>query len=155
LRRLLSCNPKVDPTRGDPECRRAARFRTFRFKEPIGAARCGTSRPSKCSTTAKQLKEKPLNSVIRRHRAAVMMVEIEAHELDEDIMPGSVGFRHRANEAAIQAIHELADEAAKPHGTGKPRRMTRRSKAHHGPRPKSALGPAFALRQKQGVPEDD
>src|SRR5258706_13558107 len=42
------------------------------------------------------------------------MVESEAGELPEDVMLGSVVFGHQQMQAAIKAINDLADEAAKP-----------------------------------------
>ena len=43
-----------------------------------------------------------------------MMVESEALELSEDIMLGGVTYGHEQMQAAIQAINELAESAAKP-----------------------------------------
>ena len=49
-----------------------------------------------------------------------MMVESEALELPEDVMLGGVVFGHEQMQAAIQAIHELAEEAGKPAWDWKP-----------------------------------
>ena len=61
-----------------------------------------------------QLKESQLNLVVAGTEQGVLMVESEALELSEDVMLGAVVFGHEKMQAAIQAIHELAEVAAKP-----------------------------------------
>src|SRR5258706_7865624 len=61
-----------------------------------------------------QLKESKLNLVVAGTEQGVMMVESEALELTEDVMLGGVMFGHEQMQAAIQAIHELAEVAGKP-----------------------------------------
>jgi polyribonucleotide nucleotidyltransferase len=62
-----------------------------------------------------QLKESSkLNLVVAGTEQGVMMVESEALELSEDVMLGGVVYGHEQMQAAIQAIHELAEVAGKP-----------------------------------------
>src|SRR5205807_524755 len=70
--------------------------------------------------TATQLKESRLNLVVAGTEHAVLMVESEASELPEDVMLGSVVFGHQQMQAAIKAVNDLADEAAKPAWDWKP-----------------------------------
>src|SRR5438477_367327 len=85
------------------------------FNGPIGACRVGyVNGEYVCNPTAPQLKESKLNLVVAGTEQGVMMVESEALELSEDIMLGGVVFGHEQMQAAIQAIHELAEVAAKP-----------------------------------------
>ena len=52
--------------------------------------------------------------VVAGTQNAVLMVESEANELPEDIMLGAVLFAHQEMQAVIQAVNELARDAAKP-----------------------------------------
>src|SRR5438270_295544 len=85
------------------------------FNGPIGAARVGyVGGQYVLNPTMSQLKESQLNLVVAGTEQGVLMVESEALELPEDVMLGAVGFGHEQMHAAIQAIHELAEEAGKP-----------------------------------------
>ena len=85
------------------------------FNGPIGAARVGYADGQYLlNPTASQLKGSELNLVVAGTEHAVLMVESEAKELSEEVMLGAVVFGHEQMRAAIQAIHELADQAAKP-----------------------------------------
>jgi polyribonucleotide nucleotidyltransferase len=85
------------------------------FNGPIGAARVGyVDGQYVLCPTATQLKDSKLNLVVAGTEHAVLMVESEAVELPEDVMLGSVVFGHQQMQAAIRAINELADKAAKP-----------------------------------------
>ncbi|MEQ1516117.1 MAG: polyribonucleotide nucleotidyltransferase, partial [Usitatibacteraceae bacterium] len=85
------------------------------FEGPIGAARVGyidgqyILNPTKTEieTTTQ------MNLVVAGTETAVLMVESEASELSEAVMLGAVVFGHEAQQAAINAILELADEAGK------------------------------------------
>src|SRR6266571_4668922 len=113
---VMSCNPEVDPDIAAMIGVSAAlTLSGIPFKGPIGAARVGyVNGQYVLNPTATQLKESQLNLVVAGTEHAVLMVESEANELPEDVMLGSVVFRHEQMRAAIQAIHELADQAAKP-----------------------------------------
>src|SRR5207245_5370014 len=54
-----------------------------------------------------------LDLVVAGTSDAVLMVESEAKELNEDIMLGAVMFGHRHFQPVIKAIIELAEKAAK------------------------------------------
>ena len=85
------------------------------FNGPIGAARVGyMGGQYVLNPKASELKDSELNLVVAGTEHAVLMVESEAKELSEEVMLGAVVFGHEQMRAAIQAIHELADQAAKP-----------------------------------------
>src|SRR5918912_2358013 len=85
------------------------------FNGPIGAARVGyLNGEYVLNPTMTQLKESKLNLVVAGTEQGVMMVESEALELPEDVMLGGVVYGHEQMQAAIQAIHELAEVAGKP-----------------------------------------
>src|SRR5436309_8948524 len=102
---------------------------------------------------ARQAKESQLNLVVAGTEHAVLMVESEAQELAEDVMLGSVVFGHEQMKAAIQAIHELADEAAKPAWDWKPVERDPTLASRIKELAESELRAAFTLRQKQARSE--
>src|SRR5216117_2055778 len=81
------------------------------------------------------------------------MVESEAHELPEDVMLGSVVFGHEQMKAAIQAIHDLSDQAARPAWEWKPVERDPTLVSRIKELAESELRTAFALRQKQARSE--
>ena len=85
------------------------------FNGPIGAARVGFSEDSGylLNPTYEQLDQSKLNMVVAGTEEAVLMVESEAHELNEDQMLGAVLFAHQEMQAVILAIQELASETGK------------------------------------------
>ncbi len=113
---VMSVNPEVDPD--IPALIGVSAALTLSgipFNGPIGAARVGyVGGQYVLNPTASQLKESELNLVVAGTEHAVLMVESEAKELSEEVMLGSVVFGHEQMQAAIQAIHQLADQAAKP-----------------------------------------
>jgi polyribonucleotide nucleotidyltransferase len=113
---VMSVNPEVDPDIAALIGVSAAlTLSGIPFNGPIGAARVGyIGGQYVLNPTATQLKESELNLVVAGTEHAVLMVESEAKELPEDVMLGSVVFGHEQMKVAIQAIHELADQAAKP-----------------------------------------
>ncbi|MBN8982545.1 MAG: polyribonucleotide nucleotidyltransferase, partial [Rhizobiales bacterium] len=60
-----------------------------------------------------EMTETNLDLVVAGTATAVLMVESEAKELNEDIMLGAVTFGHKHFQPAIKAIIELAEKAAK------------------------------------------
>jgi polyribonucleotide nucleotidyltransferase len=152
---VLSCNPEVDPD--IPALIGASAALTISgipFKGPIGAARVGhINGEYVLNPTATQLKESQLNLVVAGTEHAVLMVESEAHELPEDVMLGAVVFGHEQMKAAIQVIHELADEAAKPAWDWKPAEKNQTLVSRIKELAESELRAAFALRQKQARSE--
>ncbi|BFM18306.1 polyribonucleotide nucleotidyltransferase [Maricurvus nonylphenolicus] len=86
------------------------------FSGPIGAARVGYTEadgyllnPGYAAVAASEL-----DMVVAGTKEAVLMVESEANELPEDIMLGAVLYAHQELQTVIQAVEELARDAAKP-----------------------------------------
>ncbi len=113
---VLSCDPEIDPDiPAMIGASAAVMLSGLPFEGPIGAARVGyidgqyVLNPSKTElqTTSQ------MDLVVAGTETAVLMVESEASELPEDVMLGAVVFGHDAQQAAINAILELADEAGK------------------------------------------
>ena len=113
---VMSLNPEVDSDIPAMLAVSAAlTLSGIPFNGPIGACRVGyVNGQYVCNPTMSQLKESQLNLVVAGTEQGVMMVESEALELSEDVMLGGVMFGHEQMQAAIQAIHELAEAAAKP-----------------------------------------
>ena len=63
--------------------------------------------------TTEQVKTSLMDLVVASTGDAVMMVESEIQELNEDQVLGGVMFAHRANQQVIDAIIELAEHSAK------------------------------------------
>jgi len=83
------------------------------FDGPVGAARVGfINGEYVLNPTLSELKNSAMDLIVAGTDTAVLMVESEAMELPEDIMLGAVVFGHAQMQAAINAINELADEAA-------------------------------------------
>jgi polyribonucleotide nucleotidyltransferase len=85
------------------------------FMGPIGAARVGFSSEGEyiLNPSQAEIAEGRLDLVVAGTRDAVMMVESEAKELSEDEMLGAVMFAHRESQKVIDAIINLAEQAAK------------------------------------------
>jgi polyribonucleotide nucleotidyltransferase len=113
---VLSRNPEID---GDiPALLGASAALTLAgipFKGPIAAARVGYANGKYIlNPTVTELKTSELELVVAGTAKAVLMVESEAKLLSEDVMLGAVVFGHKAMQAAISAIAELAKEVGKP-----------------------------------------
>jgi len=84
------------------------------FLGPIGAARVGyIDGEYILNPTLDQVKTGELDLVVAATHDAVMMVESEAKELSEDVMLGAVVFAHDASRQVVNAIIDLAEQAAK------------------------------------------
>src|ERR1700738_1550437 len=114
---VMSVDPEIDPDIPALIGASAAlALSGMPFDGPIGAARVGyvagryALNPSKTerSTTS------TLDLVVAGTEAAVLMVESEAKELAEEVMLGAVVFGHQQQQAVINMIHELVEEAGKP-----------------------------------------
>ncbi len=83
------------------------------FNGPLAAARVGFTDESGyiLNPTFQQLAESRLDMVVAGTEDAVLMVESEAKELNEDQMLGAVLFAHQEMQTAITAIKEFAAEA--------------------------------------------
>src|SRR5690625_2316566 len=112
----MSVNPEVDPdVAGMIGASAALAISGIPFNGPIGAARVGyIDGEYVLNPTATQLQDSKLDLVVAGTEAAVLMVESEASELDEDIMLGGVMFGHEQMQVVINAIHDLVAEAGKP-----------------------------------------
>jgi polyribonucleotide nucleotidyltransferase len=113
---VMSLNPEIDSDIPAMLAVSAAlELSGIPFNGPIGACRVGyVNGEYVLNPTATQLKESRLNLVVAGTEQGVMMVESEALELAEDAMLGGVVYGHEQMQAAIQAIHELAEVAGKP-----------------------------------------
>ena len=110
---LMSANPEVD---GDIPAMigtsAVLALSGIPFNGPIGAARVGyVNGQYVLNPTTSQLEHSQLDLVIAGTEKAVLMVESEAKLLSEDVMLGAVMFGHRAMQAVIGAVRELASEA--------------------------------------------
>ena len=84
------------------------------FMGPIGAARVGfVNNEYVLNPTLDEMVESQLDLVVAGTADAVLMVESEAKELNEDVMLGAVMFGHRHFQPVIEAIIKLAEKAAK------------------------------------------
>jgi polyribonucleotide nucleotidyltransferase len=84
------------------------------FMGPIGAARVGYIEGEYVLNP--KLSDLPLSKldlVVAGTAEGVLMVESEAQELSEDVMLGAVNFGHQQFQPVINAIIELAEQAAK------------------------------------------
>ncbi len=113
---VMSVNPEVDPDIPAMIGASAAlAIAGIPFNGPIGAARVGyidgqyVLNPDKS-----ELPLSDLDLVVAGTEAAVLMVESEAKELSEDVMLGAVMFGHQQQQAVIDLIHSLVEEAGKP-----------------------------------------
>ena len=84
------------------------------FMGPIGAARVGhINGEYVLNPHIDEMEESDLDLVVAGTTDAVLMVESEAKELDEDTMLGAVMFGHQGFQPVIKAIISLAEVAAK------------------------------------------
>ncbi|KZD12916.1 polyribonucleotide nucleotidyltransferase [Oceanibaculum pacificum] len=84
------------------------------FMGPIAAARVGYMNGEYVLNPLQQdVKDSQLDLVVAGTVEGVLMVESEAHELSEEIMLGAVVYGHTEMQKVIDAIIELAEQAAK------------------------------------------
>jgi polyribonucleotide nucleotidyltransferase len=84
------------------------------FMGPVGAARVGyIDGKYVLNPHVDEMPETKLDLVVAGTGDAVLMVESEAQELDEETMLGAVMFGHKAFQPVIDAIIKLAEVAAK------------------------------------------
>src|SRR5439155_5065949 len=121
------------------------------FDGPIGAARVGyvdgqyVLNPSKTELTTSS----KLDLVVAGTEAAVLMVESQAKELAEEVMLGAVVFGHQQQQAAIELIHQLVEEAGKPLWDWQSPAKADDLIAKVAAAAEADLRAAYALRQKQ------
>ncbi|HEU4351185.1 MAG TPA: polyribonucleotide nucleotidyltransferase [Burkholderiales bacterium] len=148
---VLSLNPEIDSDIPAMLAVSAAlEISGIPFNGPIGACRVGyVNGDYVLNPTASQLKESKLNLVVAGTEQGVMMVESEALELPEDTMLGAVMHGHQQMQAAIQAIHELAEAAGKPAWEWQPPAKDEALIGRVGELVEQDLRAAFAMKQKQ------
>jgi len=148
---VMSCNPEVDPDIPAMIAVSAAlTLSGIPFSGPIGACRVGyLDGQYVLNPTATQTKESKLNLVVAGTAQGVLMVESEALELTEDAMLGAVVFGHEQMQAAIQAIEELAEQAAKPAWDWQPPAKNEALIARVTGLAEGPMRDAFAVKQKQ------
>ena len=148
---VTSVNPEVDPDIPAMIAVSAAlTISGIPFNGPIGACRVGyVNGTYVLNPTATQFKESKLNLVVAGTEQGVLMVESEAFELPEDVMLGAVVYGHEQMQAAIQAIHELAEAAGKPSWDWKPPAANEALIARITDLAETDLRAAFEMKQKQ------
>ncbi len=148
---VMSLNPEVDSDIPAMLAVSAAlTLSGIPFNGPIGACRVGyLNGQYVLNPTATQLKESQLNLVVAGTEQGVLMVESEALELSEEAMLGAVVFGHEQMQAAIQAIHELAEAAGKPAWDWQPPAKDEALIARVASLAESDLREAFRMKQKQ------
>ena len=148
---VLSLNPEVDSDIPAMLAVSAAlTLSGIPWNGPIGACRVGyVNGQYVLNPSATQLKESKLNLVVAGTEQGVLMVESEAHELAEDVMLGAVEFGHAKMQAAIQAIDELAEVAAKPAWDWQPPAKNEALIQRIAELAEADLRAAFEMRQKQ------
>jgi polyribonucleotide nucleotidyltransferase len=148
---VTSVNPEVDPDIPAMIAVSAAlTISGIPFNGPIGACRVGyVNGDYVLNPTATQLKESKLNLVVAGTEQGVLMVESEAFELAEDVMLGAVVYGHEQMQAAIQAIHELAEAAGKPAWDWQPPPANEALIARIKDLAEADLRAAFEMKQKQ------
>ena len=148
---VMSLNPEVDSDIPAMLAVSAAlEISGIPFNGPIGACRVGyVNGEYVLNPTATQLKESKLNLVVAGTEQGVMMVESEALELPEDAMLGGVMYGHEQMQAAIQAIHELAEQAGKPAWEWQPPVKNDALQVRVAELVEREMREAFAIKQKQ------
>jgi polyribonucleotide nucleotidyltransferase len=86
------------------------------FSGPIGAARVGYNDTDGyiLNPSYSKLATSDLDMVVAGTESAVLMVESEAKELNEDLMLGAVLFGHVEMQAVVKAVNEFKAMAGKP-----------------------------------------
>ena len=148
---VMSCNPEVDPDIAALLGSSAAlAIAGLPFNGPIGAARVGyIDGQYVLNPTKSQLVNSRLDLVVAGTEQAVLMVESEADQLNEETMLGAVVFGHEQMQAAIKAINELVVEAGKPEWDWKPAPKDEALVARIAGFSEAKLRDAFQIKQKQ------
>ena len=148
---VMSCNPEVDPDIAALLGSSAAlAIAGLPFNGPIGAARVGyIDGQYVLNPTKSQLVNSRLDLVVAGTEQAVLMVESEADQLNEEVMLGAVVFGHEQMQAAIKAINELVVDAGKPEWDWKAAPTDDALVARIAAFSESKLRDAFQIKQKQ------
>ena len=151
IAQVISLNPEID---GDIPAllgaSAALSLAGIPFKGPIGAARVGYANGKYLlNPTKTELATSALNLVVAGTEAAVLMVESEANELPEEVMLGAVVFGHQQQQAVIELIHSMVEEAGKPEWDWKPAPKDDAMLAKVASTADADLRGAYQLRSKQ------
>ncbi len=148
---VMSVDPEVDPDIAAMIGASAAlAISGLPFNGPIGAARVGyLDGQYLLNPTKTELVTSQLNLVVAGTEAAVLMVESEANELAEEVMLGAVVFGHQQQQAVIELIHALVEEAGKPLWDWQPPAKDEAMVAQVTAVAEPLLREAYQLRQKQ------
>ena len=113
---VMSVDPEIDPdVPALIGASAAIALSGIPFNGPIAAARVGyLDGQYVLNPTKTELATSKLDLVVAGTEAAVLMVESEAKELPEEVMLGAVVYGHQQQQAAIELIHQLVEEAGKP-----------------------------------------
>ena len=148
---VMSVDPETDPDIAAMIGASAAvALSGIPFASPIGAARVGyvdgqyVLNPSKTELTTSKL-----DLIVSGTEAAVLMVESEAHELPEEVMLGAIVFGHQQQQAVIEAIHSLVEDAGKPLWDWQPAAKDEAMIEKVTAAAQTDLRDAYALREKQ------
>ncbi|MDY0272607.1 MAG: polyribonucleotide nucleotidyltransferase [Advenella sp.] len=148
---VLSVDPEIDPDVLAMIASSAAlSVSGIPFNGPIGAARVGyINEQYVLSPTSAQLKTSDMDLIVAGTEEAVLMVESEAKQLSEEIMLGGVVFGHEQMQVAINAIHEMVEEAGKPEWDWQPAPKNEPLIAAITALASEGLKAAYDIRQKQ------
>jgi polyribonucleotide nucleotidyltransferase len=148
---VLSVDPEIDPdVPAMIGASAALMLAGVPFSGPIGAARVGyVDGQLVLNPTKTELATSQLNLVVAGTEGAVLMVESEANELPEEVMLGAVVFGHQQQQAVIEAIHALTEEAGKPLWDWKAPAKNEAMVAQVTAAAEPLLREAYALRSKQ------
>ncbi|MBA3507980.1 MAG: polyribonucleotide nucleotidyltransferase [Betaproteobacteria bacterium] len=148
---VMSVDPETDPDIAAMIGASAAvALSGIPFASPIGAARVGyVDGQYVLNPTKTELATSQLDLIVSGTEAAVLMVESEAHELPEEVMLGAIVFGHQQQQAVIEAIHSLVEEAGKPMWDWQPLAKDEAMIAKVTAAAQTDLRDAYALRQKQ------
>jgi polyribonucleotide nucleotidyltransferase len=148
---VMSVDPEVDPDVAAMIGASAAlALSGLPFNGPIGAARVGyIDGQFALNPTKTELLTSQLNLIVAGTEAAVLMVESEANELPEEVMLAAVVFGHQQQQAVIEMIHALVEEAGKPLWDWQPAPKDEAMVASVSALAEPLLREAYQLRQKQ------
>ncbi|HRL26928.1 polyribonucleotide nucleotidyltransferase [Alcaligenes sp. SDU_A2] len=151
----ISVNPEIDPDIAAMLGASAAlAISGIPFNGPVGAARVGyVDGQYVLNPSATQLQSSDLDLVVAGTEEAVLMVESEAKQLPEDVMLGGVVYAHEQMQAAINAIHELVEEAGKPEWDWQPAPVNEALQTAVAAAAQEGLSQAYQIREKQARTE--
>ncbi|HUZ62883.1 MAG TPA: polyribonucleotide nucleotidyltransferase [Acetobacteraceae bacterium] len=132
-------------------CSAALTLSGIPFFGPVAAARVAhIDGQYVLNPTAEQMKQSALELVVAGTAEGVLMVESEAKELPEDVMLGAVTFGHAQFQPVIQAIIDLAENAAKePWALPEPSEEEKALAAKVDALARAGLAEAYQEKQKQ------